>query len=66
MYEHPSSAFLVIEVAKSSYLYDLAKLSTYAEANVNQFWILDINTNRLEIYSDPQGNEYKKKQIYYT
>ncbi len=65
VFEHPSTAMLVVEVAKSSYLYDLAKLSTYAESKVANFWILDINANRLEVYSEPQGNEYRKKQIYY-
>lgn len=64
VFEHPSSALLIIEVAKSSYAYDLAKLSTYAEAKVQNFWILDISTNRLEFYSEPNDREYLSKKIY--
>lgn len=65
VFEHPSTAILIVEVAKSSYLYDLAKLSSYAQAKVENFWILDINTKRLEAYSEPHDNEYRRKQIYY-
>jgi len=65
VFEHPSTALLIVEVAKSSYLYDLAKLSAYAESKVTNFWILDISTSRLETYSEPHGTEYRKKQIYY-
>ncbi len=64
IFEHPSTALLVIEVAKSSYAYDLAKLSTYAEANVANFWIIDINSNRSEVYTEPKGREYLSRKIY--
>ena len=62
--EHPSTALLIIEVSKSSYQYDLAKLATYAEANVNNFWILDINSNRLDVYTLPRGREYLSRKIF--
>lgn len=64
VFEHPSTAILVVEVAKSSYGYDLAKLSTYAEAKVNHFWIVDLSANKLEVYTDPNGREYLSKKIY--
>lgn len=64
IFQHPSTALLIIEVAKSSYQYDLAKLSTYAEANVSNFWILDISSNRLEVYTVPSGREYLSRKIY--
>ncbi len=64
VFEHPSAALLIIEVAKSSYQYDLAKLSTYSKANVKNFWIVDISSNRIEIYTEPKDGEYLSKKIY--
>lgn len=68
---HPSAIdiLLVIEIADSTLKYDQeTKLSLYAEAGINNYWIFNLVDNHLEVYSnffqDNQGNYgYRSKQI---
>jgi Uma2 family endonuclease len=68
---HPSAIdiVLVIEIADSTLKYDQEiKLSLYAEAGINNYWIFNLVDNHLEVYSssfqDNQGNySYRSKQI---
>ena len=68
---HPitSDIFLIIEVADSSLKYDQEiKLSLYAEADISDYWILNLVNYYLECYSDPyqdlQGKfGYRHKSI---
>jgi Uma2 family endonuclease len=68
---HPYSAdiLLVIEVSDSTLNYDqTAKLSLYAEYQIQEYWIVNLIANQLERYSqayqDSQGNfGYRTKQI---
>ena len=51
---HPTSALLVIEVADSSLSYDRRrKGSLYARAGIQDYWIVNLVDNRLEVYRDP-------------
>jgi Uma2 family endonuclease len=51
---HPTHAVLVIEVAQSSLPYDReVKSSLYARAGIPDYWVLDIENRRLEVYRDP-------------
>ena len=68
---HPTveDIILVIEISDSTLKYDKeTKLSLYAEAGINNYWIINLVDNRLEVYSNPfadkQGNfGYKNTNI---
>jgi Uma2 family endonuclease len=53
-YAHPTSAVLIVEVADSSLDYDRnKKASLYARAGIEDYWIINLNTSRLEVYRSP-------------
>ncbi len=68
---HPlaTDILLLIEIADSTLKYDQeTKLSLYAEAEINNYWIFNLVDNNLEVYSQPfQDNKgqsgYRSKQI---
>ncbi|MCV3216324.1 Uma2 family endonuclease [Plectonema radiosum NIES-515] len=66
----PEDILLVIEVSDSTLKYDRnTKLELYAEAQISDYWIINLLANQLERYSQPyqdtQGNfGYRIKQIY--
>ncbi len=50
-----SDVLLVIEVADSSLAYDREiKLPLYAEAGIHEFWIVNLNESKVEVYRQPQ------------
>ena len=63
---HPTAQdiILVVEISDSTLKYDKQiKLSLYAEANINHYWIVNLADNHLEVYTNPFGD--KKNQFYY-
>jgi Uma2 family endonuclease len=51
---HPATALLVIEVASGSMQRDRTqKAAIYAEAGVAEYWIVDVEGNRIEVRRDP-------------
>lgn len=55
----PSAALLVIEVAVSSLHYDReVKASLYARAGVVEYWIVDLEGEALERFSQPGTGGY--------
>lgn len=62
----PSDILTVIEVSGTSYDFDLrVKLPLYASAGIAFFWIVNINEDRIEVYSDPQASRYANQTIFY-
>jgi Uma2 family endonuclease len=56
----PADASLVVEISNTSYNEDRTlKWSLYAASGVPVYWILDVNQNRLEIHSEPNGQGEK-------
>ena len=51
---HPTTAILVIEVAVDSLDKDRAKAAIYAEAGVQEYWIVDAAHRRVEVRRRPQ------------
>jgi Uma2 family endonuclease len=50
----PTHALLVVEVADSSLRYDRGqKASLYAKANIEDYWIINLKDDTLEIYRTP-------------
>lgn len=65
---HPQAddALLVIEVSRSSLGYDKAeKLPRYAEADVTEVWIVNLDAGLLEVYREPFGRSYRQRTLVY-
>lgn len=57
--EHPSRAYLIVEVAHTSLPKDRGvKAKLYAESNVNEYWVVDVVAKRVEVHRDPRDGAY--------
>ncbi|MEA5535625.1 Uma2 family endonuclease [Crocosphaera sp. XPORK-15E] len=69
---HPQveDILLIIEIADSTLRFDReVKLSLYAEAGINDFWLFNLIDNQLETYNQPyqasnRKYNYRSQQIY--
>lgn len=62
---HPTTALLIIEVADTSIDYDRnIKSRVYARAGIPEYWIVNLAMRRLEVYREPEGEEYKWRRYY--
>ncbi len=62
---HPyvEDIFWIIEVAKSSLKKDLElKLSIYAQAQIQEYWVLDLSQKQLIVFREPENNIYLSQQ----
>jgi Uma2 family endonuclease len=56
----PADVLLVIEVSDSSIGYDRdIKVPPYARAGIPEVWLVDLTTNRIEVYSQPVNGTYQ-------
>jgi Uma2 family endonuclease len=60
---HPDSALLVIEVAESSLSMDRKKAAIYAQGNIPEYIIFNLNENKLEVYAKPRDGIYTEIRI---
>jgi Uma2 family endonuclease len=58
--DHPTTAWLVIEVADSSLDRDRAKAKVYAAARVAEYWIVNLVEGVFEVYAEPSGDGYAR------
>ena len=57
---HPEGAKLVIEVAHSSIDYDrVTKAPLYAASGVEEYWLVDVEGRRVEVFCDASGGTYR-------
>jgi len=57
----PKDILLVIEVAESSIDFDKqVKLPLYAQAEIPEGWLVDLNSNRIEVHQIPDKGVYKQ------
>lgn len=62
---HPSSAFLVVEVAQTSQRKDrLLKARIYAAAGVPELWLIDLVAGTLSVLTEPDGQGYRNERRY--
>ena len=62
---HPEDVFLLIEVSDSTLLKDRTlKLALYARHQIREYWIVNLKDKRLEVYTQPEGDEYLNRQSY--
>ena len=60
--EHPSRAFLIIEVARSSLRRDKGlKAVLYGLAEVDEYWIVNHVDEVVEVYRDRQNGEWRQR-----
>lgn len=51
---HPTTAAVVVEVSDTTLATDLAeKVELYSEAGIRDYWVLDVDGNRLLVFRDP-------------
>ena len=59
--EHPSMAFLIVEVADSSLQTDrTTKARIYAESGVEEYWIVNIRNGLIEVHTDIVDGAYTR------
>jgi Uma2 family endonuclease len=51
-FPHPARAELIVEVSDTSLDYDRQKALDYAAAGVPEYWIIDVNARRVEVFRD--------------
>jgi len=60
----PADVFLIIEVADSSLDKDRTqKRALYARAQIAEYWIVDLNDDRIEKYWSPTGDSYREQIV---
>ena len=58
---HPTTASLLVEVSKTSLRHDLTlKARIYAQAQVADYWVVDIANRRIIVHRDPAEDGYCK------
>jgi Uma2 family endonuclease len=66
-HHHPSprDTVLIIEVANTSLAYDRAvKGPLYARAGIVEYWIVDLNGERIEVYREPSEVGYRAMRFF--
>ena len=60
---HPEDILLLIEVSDSSIDYDKnVKIPLYAENQISEVWLVNLNDNSVEIHQKPRQNYYQSIQ----
>jgi Uma2 family endonuclease len=60
----PADIILIIEVSDSTLKFDReVKAALYAAAGINEYWIVNLIDNRLEVYRQPEDGIYTNIQI---
>jgi Uma2 family endonuclease len=58
---HPSEAWLIVEVARSSARKDRGlKGRLYAESGVEEYWVVDLVERTVEVHREPRGGAYSE------
>ncbi len=60
---HPTTALLVVEIADTTLDFDRTrKRAIYAQAQIPEYWIINLVDRLLEVYRNPQGLAYLTAQ----
>jgi len=60
----PQDVLLLIEVSNSTIEYDRKiKKTIYAEAEIPEFWLVNLQNNTVECYSQPKNGNYRLARI---
>ncbi len=62
----PHDVFLIVEVADTTIETDRQiKIPLYAEAQIIEVWLINLNEQCVEVYRHPQANEYTAVRIFH-
>ncbi len=65
--DHPTTAVLVVEVSDTTLAFDRGdKANQYAAAGIADYWVIDVNGRRVEVYRDPKPDPAKPFGAWYT
>ncbi len=57
----PRAAYLVVEVAQTSHAKDrIVKAPLYAQAGIANYWLVDLDRLKVEVYTQPRGRKYRR------
>ena len=60
---YPQDIYWLIEVSNSSLEKDLKeKKIIYARNGIAEYWVIDLQNNRLKVFNSPQNSEYRESQ----
>jgi Uma2 family endonuclease len=60
----PADVLLLVEVSDSTVEYDReTKKTLYAEAEIVEFWLVDLKNNTIEFYALPQNGVYRSAKV---
>lgn len=63
----PKDVFFLIEVSNSTLTYDLTtKRDTYAEANIQEYWVVDVVTCQIHVFRNLEQGVYTEETIFKT
>lgn len=61
----PTDVILLVEVAETTFEYDSkVKLPLYAKERIPEYWIIDLERDRILVHTNPQGSTYQTQRIY--
>jgi Uma2 family endonuclease len=60
---HPTTASLVIEVARDSLEMDRALADLYARADVTEYWVVNVAAQEVEVFRDPRQGSYATSSV---
>jgi len=61
----PADVLVIIEVASCSRKFDKEwKAPLYASCSIPEYWIIDIESRALEVYTSPLGKNYSNQQVF--
>lgn len=63
---HPTTALFVMEIATSSERLDREMASIYAEAGVQEYWIVMAQRNCIEVYHTPVDGIFQSQRAYHA
>ncbi|MEL4894931.1 Uma2 family endonuclease [Crocosphaera sp. Alani8] len=62
---YPEDIYWIIEIADSTLNKDLTEKKTlYAQFNISEYWVIDIQNKMLYIFQNPQVNDYQITKIH--
>jgi len=64
MHAHPGTAALAVEVAVTTLEGDRAMAEIYAEAGVQEYWIIVPRERLIEVYLHPEGSRYREMRTF--
>ncbi len=60
----PENVFLLIEVADASLEKDrTVKLPLFAQAGIREVWIVNLESDCIEVYREPKGRSYQEQRV---